>query len=105
GKRRFYLMKRIFVLVLVLAAVFVNPLTNPGVWAQSRPTLSAEWIFSEPGRSVAAIPRFQWLAGKTAILYDIRQPESIRTFERYDPGTQKRQPVLEMSKAVASLQS
>src|ERR1700730_3180892 len=103
-KRSFYLMKRIFVLVLVLAALFVN-LISPGAWAQSRPTLSAEWIFSEQGHSVAAIPQFQWLVDNTALLYDIRQPESIRTFERYDPATQKRQPILEMSKAVASLQS
>jgi dipeptidyl-peptidase-4 len=103
-KRSFYLMKRIFVLVLVLAALFVN-LISPGAWAQSRPTLSAEWIFSEQGHSVAATPQFQWLVDNTALLYDIRQPESIRTFERYDPATQKRQPILEMSKAVASLQS
>ena len=87
--------------IAVFAALFVSLKTS----AQSPPALTAEWIFSEQGHAVAAVPQFQWLADNTAILYDTRQTEAQRTFEKYDPVTQKRQPMVEMSKAVASLKS
>ncbi|MFI5097550.1 MAG: S9 family peptidase, partial [Candidatus Acidiferrales bacterium] len=70
-----------------------------------RPSLTAEWIFGKEGSSVAEVPEFKWLADNSAILYDTRQPEAQRTFERLDPLTRERHPALDMAKAVASLTS
>ena len=70
-----------------------------------RPPLTAEWIFGKEGSSVAEVPEFKWLADNSAILYDTRQPEAQRTFERFDPITRERHPALDMAKAVVSLKS
>ena len=51
------------------------------------------------------MPSFVWLQDGTAILDDLRLPESQQTFERLDPATAKRHPVLDMKRAVASLKS
>ena len=51
------------------------------------------------------MPSFVWLQDGTAILDDLRLPASQQTFERLDPVTAKRHPVLDMKRAVASLKS
>jgi dipeptidyl-peptidase-4 len=51
------------------------------------------------------VPSFVWLQDGTAILDDVRLPESQQAFERLDPVTGKRRPVLDMKQAVASLKS
>jgi hypothetical protein len=51
------------------------------------------------------VPSFVWLQDGTAILDDLRLPESQQAFERLDPVTGKRRPVLDMKQAVASLKS
>jgi dipeptidyl-peptidase 4 len=51
------------------------------------------------------VPSFVWLLDGTAILYDARLPESSQTFERLDPVSAIRRPVLDMKQAVASLKS
>src|SRR5277367_6571758 len=93
-------------LALVVASIVVVLFTSSICSAQAqRPQLSVEWIFSEQGASLAELPDFQWLADNTAILYDDRQPEGQRTFERFDPATRERHPAVDMAKAVASLKS
>ncbi len=73
--------------------------------AQSNsPQVTPEWLFTA-GAHIADVPHTAWLSDNAAILYDIRQPESQRTFERLDPATGQRSPILNMSAAVASLQS
>ena len=87
-----------FLIVLFMAAF--------SAMAQAqRPQLTAEWIFGKEGSSVAEVPEFKWLADNSAMIYDTRQAESQRTFERLDPVTRERHPVLDMAKAVASLAS
>jgi hypothetical protein len=61
------------------------------------PSLTTEWI-AGPGSRVADIPPYIWLNDGTAIIDD-------STFERLDPVTAKRHPILDMSRAVASLKS
>ncbi|HXP08044.1 MAG TPA: DPP IV N-terminal domain-containing protein, partial [Acidobacteriaceae bacterium] len=61
------------------------------------PNLTTEWI-AGPGSRVADVPPYVWLNDGTAILED-------GTFERLDPVTAKRHPILDMSRAVASLKS
>src|SRR5271167_1584440 len=93
-------------LALVISSVGTFLSTSSILSAQAqRPQLSVEWIFSEQGASLAELPDFQWLADSTALLYDARQPEAQRTFERFDPATRERQPAVDMPKAVASLKS
>ncbi len=71
--------------------------------AQSAPpTLSTEWIFSDAGERLAELPQFTWLSDNSAILFDLRQPESQRTYERLDPATRERRPILDMHKALAA---
>jgi dipeptidyl-peptidase-4 len=82
---------------LALAAV------SPALAQTTPPTLTADWIFSAAGERLAERPHFAWLADNSAILYDVRQPEPQRTFERLDPATLERRPILDMHKAVASL--
>ena len=69
-----------------------------------RPTLTTEWIVSQ-GRKVSDVPSFVWLEDGTAILDDVRLPESRQTFERLDPATARRTQILDMKRAVASLKS
>ncbi len=73
--------------------------------AQSGPVrVTPEWLYGE-GSHIAELPRTFWLSDSTAILYDSRQPESQRTFERLDPATGQRTPILDMPAAIASLNS
>ena len=86
--------------VLSLLSVLI---AFPASAQQQKPSLTFEWIFGLEGSAVAELPEFQWLADNSAILYDTRQPEAQRTFERFDPATRERHRALDMPKAVASL--
>ena len=72
--------------------------------AQKQP-LTIEWIYSPEGKSIAKVPEALWLSDGRAMFYDERAPESQRTFEKFDPLSQKHTPVLDMAKAIASLKS
>ena len=50
-------------------------------------------------------PRTWWLADNTAIIYDTRIPDSVRTLERLDPASGDRQQFLDRKKAKESLAS
>lgn len=90
--------------VLLLVLIFLVPVTLSPTFAQTAPpSLTTEWIFSDAGERLAEVPQFTWLADNSAILYDVRQPETQRTYERLDPATGERRPILDMHKAIASL--
>ncbi len=93
--------KSLQLVVLALGAIL---LTTTYVAAQ-QPALTVEWALGEPGANVAKVPKVQWLPDNTALLHDERTPEAQRTFERFDPATGARHPILDMAKAVASLKS
>ena len=89
----------VFQALVFLALAAVSP-----TLAQTKPpALTTDWIFSDAGERLAELPHFTWLADNSAILYDVRQPEPQRNFERLDPATLERRPILDMHKAVASL--
>jgi dipeptidyl-peptidase 4 len=69
-----------------------------------QPALTTDWIVNQ-GSKVDAVPHALWLADNTALLDDTRLPPSQQTFERLDPSTGERRPILDMKKAVASLQA
>jgi dipeptidyl-peptidase-4 len=83
-------------------ALFVL-LTSSSLLAQ-RPQLTAEWI-SKEGAHVADVPQTFWLPDGSAILFDTRKPEADRTFERLDPSTGHREPLLNAPQAITSLRS
>ena len=90
--------------ILLLAVPFLVLASLVPARAQTAPArLTSEWIFSDEAERLAEVPQFTWLADSSAILYDIRQPETQRTYERLDPATRERRPVIDMHKAVASL--
>jgi dipeptidyl-peptidase-4 len=102
--RRLQLLKHFRPAVLFLALTFPIPVALSPTLAQTAPpSLTTEWIFSDAGERLAEVPQFTWLADNSAILYDVRQSETQRTYERLDPATGERRPILDMHKALASL--
>ena len=73
--------------------------------AQDQKQITVEWIFSDESGELTALPRFFWLKDNTAILYDERKPEDLRSFEFFDPKSLERKPVLDMKKGLASLRT
>ena len=67
--------------------------------------LTLEWIFGPEGRSVTSLPLTTWLEDGTFIMLDGRRPANERTFERHNPATSDRQPIVDRAKALASLNS
>ena len=67
--------------------------------------LTLEWIYGEEGRGVARVPAHAWLSDGRLLLFDVRRPEALRTFEVLDPSTGSRRPALDMSAAVAGLKA
>jgi len=82
---------------LVLAAALQVP-------AQS-PPLTIDWAAGDEASKIAQVPDVKWLDDGTAIIYDVRKPEAERTFEKLDPATGQRTPILNMSQALASLKT
>ncbi|MGZ4815971.1 MAG: S9 family peptidase [Terriglobales bacterium] len=68
-------------------------------------SLTNEWIYSEQGSQVAAVPKVTWLDDGSAIIYNTRLPKVQRNFEKLVPSTGQRQPMLNMANAVASLKA
>jgi dipeptidyl-peptidase-4 len=73
--------------------------------AQESEEITVEWIYSDSGEAVDKVTKYVWLRDNSAILYDLQKPEIQRTFEKLDPGSGKRTPILDMSRAMADLES
>ena len=91
-------MRRLACLPILVAALFA---AAPSPTAQQALTL--EWIHSDPGRAVAAVPQRAWLRDGSLLLLDEARPEAERRFERIVPATGRRTVAFDMSKALASL--
>ena len=99
---RNHLFKRMILLVYILLLFF--PLA---VNAEKKETaeITVEWIYSPESRKAWMLPRYKWLNNGTAVLYDERIEPGKRNFEVLNPGTGKRKPLLNMQKAMESLQT
>jgi dipeptidyl-peptidase-4 len=73
--------------------------------AQEKKQIKVEWIFSDESDELTKVPRFFWLKDNTAILYDERKSEELRSFEIFNPNTLKRRPIFDMKKSLASLKT
>ncbi len=74
-------------------------------FAQEKPKLTVEWLYSEEGKNVARLPSFVWLNDGTAFIYDPIEPVEKRTILKFDPKTGVQNPAVDAKKALASLNS
>ncbi|MFZ5518059.1 MAG: S9 family peptidase [Candidatus Zhuqueibacterota bacterium] len=86
----------------ILVAVILSFISG---LAQEKKTITVEWIFSAESRKIATVPLCLWLEDGSALVYDTRIPMEKRTFERLDPRTGMRTPLLDREKAIASAAS
>jgi dipeptidyl-peptidase-4 len=78
-------------------------ITASTVLSQQKKEITVDWIYSKEALEATALPSYAWLPDGTAILYDTRQPLEKRAFERLNPRTGVRTPVLDVPKALTSL--
>ncbi|HEX8920958.1 MAG TPA: DPP IV N-terminal domain-containing protein, partial [Pyrinomonadaceae bacterium] len=97
-------MKRLVFKSTLLSALCLAFVAAGAVPAQEKKEMTVEWIYSKEAGKVTAVPAYHWLRDGTAIIYDSRQPEQERTFERLNAQTGKREPILDMRRALANLQ-
>jgi len=71
---------------------------------QEKQKITIEWIHSGGPSRILALPSHVWLNDGTAIIYDNRKPMAERNFEKLNPKTGKRVPMLDMQKARKSLE-
>ena len=62
-----------------------------------------DWIWSDEGKSAAAVPKHAWLETGHVLLYDTRLPKKERTLESYDPATGSRTKLVDAARAVANI--
>ena len=74
--------------------------------AQSeRRPLTLEWIFGAEGRAVASVPTTAWLDDGNLVILDNRRLAREQTFERLNPATGRREPLVDAVRALADLKS
>lgn len=84
--------------LLLLACCVAN---TPG--QTSKRQLTFEWIFGPEARTVASVPATAWLDDGTFVILDNRRPPAERTFEKLNPATGQRQPLVDSARALADL--
>ena len=85
------------ILVLLLCCV-ANTLGQT-----SKRELTPEWVFGREGRAVASVPATAWLDDGTLVIQDNRRPPAEQTFEKLNPATGQRQPIVDAARALADL--
>jgi len=73
--------------------------------AQGRREVTVEWIFSDEGDEVTALPTTYWASGGEVILLDKRRPKAERTLERVQPDDGARSAAVDAKAALASLRT
>src|SRR5215211_3373278 len=69
----------------------------------SKRELTLEWIFGPQGRTVASVPTTAWLDDGTLVMLDNRRPPAEQTFEKLNPATGQKQPIVDAVRALADL--
>jgi dipeptidyl-peptidase-4 len=98
-------MKKLIQRVFIMSFLFAWIIFGSFSFAQEKPKLTVEWLYSEEGRSVGRLPSFVWLNDGTALIYDPLEPIEKRTIEKFDPKTGMKSPAVDAKKALASLKS
>ena len=84
--------------LLLLACCVANTLGQSG-----KRELTLEWIFRPEGRTVAGVPPTAWLDDGTLVLLDNRRPPTEQTFEKVNPATGQRRPIVDAVRALSDL--
>src|SRR5215217_6926152 len=84
--------------LLLLACCVANTLGQSG-----KRELTLEWIFRPEGRTVAGVHPTAWLDDGTLVLLDNRRPPTEQTFEKVNPATGQRRPIVDAVRALSDL--
>ena len=85
-------------------ALFLVVCCVPNTLAQTtKKDLTLEWVFGAEGRALANVPDTAWLDDGTLVIHDNRRPPAQQTFERLNPATGQRQPIVDSVRALADL--
>lgn len=85
---------------LIFILIIVTIITT---FAQIPEKLTIEWIYSQQRKQLERVPDYFWLDDGQAIIYDQSITMESQTYERFDPDSLQRTPVLDMSEALKSL--
>src|SRR5215204_3721280 len=67
--------------------------------------LTLEWMFGAEGRAVASVPQTAWLDDSSLVILDSRRAPRERTFEKLNPATGQRAPMVDAVRALADLKA
>jgi dipeptidyl-peptidase-4 len=65
--------------------------------------ITVEWIYSDEGERLTALPETAWTSSGDVLLLDRRRPKAERTLERFSPETRARTAAVDAKAALASL--
>lgn len=99
------IMKKVLRFLSFLNLTYLMLFAIPPAISQQKREITVDWIFSKEASELTSLPSYVWLADGTAILYNSRQPVEKRTFERLNPGTGQRTPMLNVRAAMTSLRT
>ena len=88
-----------------LTIICLTLITASTVLSQQKREITVDWIYSKEGVEATALPSYVWLPDGTAMLYDTRQPVEKSAFERLNPQTGVRTPMLDVQRAMTSLRT
>ena len=90
---------------LLLIVFFIFATINLAVAAQEKSKITVEWLYSEEGKKIAALPSFTWLDDGTALVFDPREPEEKHTIVRLNPKTNTQASAVDGEKALKTLKT
>ena len=67
--------------------------------------LTLDWIFGPEGRAVASVPPTAWLDDGSLVILDNRRPVRERTFEKLNPASARREPLVDSARALANFKT
>lgn len=89
--------------IFLLPAIVILLLSCNSVFSQEKKKITIEWVHNDECSDLTKLPRFEWLADGTALLYDTRKDANERTIERFNPATGKRESAVDRDKMLSSL--
>ncbi|HSE31671.1 MAG TPA: S9 family peptidase, partial [Pyrinomonadaceae bacterium] len=68
-------------------------------------SLTLEWTFGSEGRAIAGVPPTAWLDDGSLVILDNRRAIHERTFEKLNPASGRREPIVDASRALSELKT
>ncbi len=96
------LRQRCLLLAGLVTFIIASPVPS---MCQDTRRISVDWVYSEEVEDMLSVPPHRWLDDNRLVLLDTRVEKAKRTVEVVDPESGKREPILDMAAALASLRS